>query len=215
MEVGKTMDLARAKPIATSRKGFFRDTLESLLVAILIFLVVRTFAFQAFRIPTSSMEQTLLPGDFLFVNKFAYGAELPFTDFRLPGYAKPKRGDIIVFQFPKDPKQDYIKRCIAVEGQTVEVRNKQIFVDGQLLDESYTIFRDPHVQSDVRDNMAPFKVPPGHLWMMGDNRDASYDSRYWGPVDMKLVRGKAWVTYFSWDKTRHLPRFGRMFHWIR
>lgn len=200
---------------ARARKGFLRETLESLGVALIIFLVVRTFAFQAFRIPTSSMENTLLPGDFLFVNKFAYGAMVPGLEFRLPGYAEPKAGDIIVFQFPEDPSQDYIKRCVATGGDTVEIRDKTLFVNGEAVEEDYTIHRDGNVKSDMRDNMAMFRVPPGHLFMMGDNRDFSYDSRFWGPVDMKLVRGKAWLTYFSWDKESKLPRFDRMFRWIR
>ena len=198
------------------RKGFLRETLESLGVALLIFLVVRTFAFQAFRIPTSSMENTLLPGDFLFVNKFAYGAMVPGLNTRLPGYSEPKRGDIIVFQFPEDPSQDYIKRCIALGGDTVEVRDKKVYVNGEMVsDQDYAVHRDPKMMPDVRDNLAAFKVPEGHLFMMGDNRDFSYDSRFWGAVDMKLVRGKAWITYFSWDKDSKLPRFDRMFRWIR
>lgn len=210
-----TTTVSNSEAPVRGRKGFLRETLESLGVALLIFLVVRTFAFQAFRIPTSSMENTLLPGDFLFVNKFAYGAMVPGLNSRLPGYSEPKRGDIIVFQFPEDPSQDYIKRCIALGGDTVEVRNKQVYVNGEPLDDSYAIHRDAKSMSDVRDNLAPVKVPPDHLFMMGDNRDFSYDSRFWGPVDMKLVRGKAWITYFSWDKDSKLPRFDRMFRWIR
>ncbi len=206
-----------------ARKGFWRETIESLAVALVIFFLVRTFAFQAFRIPTGSMEKTLLPGDFLFVNKFAYGAKLPFLDIRLPGYSEAKAGDIIVFQFPEDPKQDYIKRCVATEGQTVEIREKRVYIDGVLKEEPYAVFADTRVYPlgrgpagmPERDNMRPRKVPPHHLFMMGDNRDASYDSRGWGFVDLRLVRGKAWITYFSWDKSRNLPRFGRMFRWIR
>jgi len=161
------------------------------------------------------MEDTLLPGDFLFINKFAYGARLPFTDIRLPGYTHPKRGDIIVFEFPKDRKQDYIKRCVALAGQTVEVRNKRVYIDGVPQDEPYAVHKDPHINADIRDNFGPYRVPPGCLFMMGDNRDYSYDSRYWGPVDYKLVHGRAWFTYFSWDPKRHLPRPLRMFRPIR
>lgn len=197
-------------------KGFLRESAESLGVALLIFLVVRTFAFQAFRIPTSSMEETLLPGDFLFVNKFAYGAQVPFTDARLPGFTEPKRGDIIVFQFPENPDQDYIKRCVALGGDTVEIRDKQLFVNGQPAEDDFTIHRDPIIQKrGPRDNMEKIVVPAGHLFMMGDNRDESFDSRFWGPVDMTLVRGKAWVTYFSWDLKKKVPRFSRMFRLIR
>jgi signal peptidase I len=216
MGIETEMTTARAtKAPARAKKGFFREMIESLAVAFVIFLVIRTFAFQAFRIPTSSMENTLLPGDFLFVNKFAYGAMVPFIHVRLPGYTEPKPGDIIVFQFPEDPSQDYIKRCIAVGGDTVEIKNKQVYVNGKPIDQHYAVFRDPQLRADVRDNMGMVHVPPHHLFMMGDNRDRSYDSRFWGTVDMKLVRGKAWITYFSWDKKTKLPRFNRMFRWIK
>jgi signal peptidase I len=213
-------------PVARARKGSWREFLESLGVAVLIFLVIRTFAFQAFRIPTGSMENTLLPGDFLFVNKFFYGARLPFTEVRLPGFTEPHRGDIVVFQFPDDPSQDYIKRCIGVGGDVIEVKNKEVYVNGVRQEEPYIVHKDPALRADVRDNMPAVKVPPDHLFMMGDNRDFSYDSRFWGPVDMELVRGKAWITYFSWDKDQHLfsiggleikglPRISRMFRLIK
>jgi signal peptidase I len=209
--------LFRRRPERMSRpkKGFWHETIDSLLVAGIIFLVIRTFAFQAFRIPTGSMENTLLPGDFLFINKFAYGARLPFTSVRLPGYTHPRRGDVVVFEFPKDRKQDYIKRCVALAGQTVEVRDKDLYIDGVQQQESYVVHKDPHLTGDVRDNFGPYKVPPGCIFMMGDNRDQSYDGRYWGPVEMKLVHGKAWFTYFSWDPQKHLPRPLRMFRLIR
>jgi len=192
----------------------FRDFLESIFVALIIFLLIRTFAFQAFRIPTGSMENTLLPGDFLFINKFAYGARVPMTNVRLPGYSHPKRTDILVFEFPQDRKQDYIKRCVAVAGETVEVRQKQLFINGVPQNEPYVVHKDPHISNDVRDNFGPFRVPPNHIFMMGDNRDQSYDSRYWGPVDLRLVHGKAWVTYFSIDPKRYIPRPTRMFRLI-
>ena len=197
------------------KKGFFREMLDSIGFALVIFLVIRTFAFQAFRIPSSSMELTLLPGDFLFVNKFFYGAMIPFTETRLPGFSEPKSGDIIVFQYPQDPSQDYIKRCVAVGGDTVEVKNKQLFVNGVPAPSEFVIHRDPHIRPDGRDNLPAFKIPPGHLFMMGDNRDESSDSRFWGTVDTKLIRGKAWVTYFSWDMGKKRVRFKRMFKMIR
>ncbi len=209
----------RARPSAP--RGFLREMGESLFVAFLIFLAIRTLAFQAFRIPTGSMENTLLPGDFLFINKLAYGARLPFTDVRLPGYTQPKRGDIIVFEFPLDPKVDYIKRCVAVAGQTVEIRNKVLYIDGTPQTEPYVVhkdarvFNDPNSENFKRDNFPPFKVPPGHILMMGDNRDFSYDGRFWGPVDLRRVHGKAWVTYFSWNPEKKLPRPLRMFRLIR
>ncbi|MCA9728951.1 MAG: signal peptidase I, partial [Candidatus Eisenbacteria bacterium] len=195
-------------------------------IAVIIFLVIRTLAFQAFRIPTGSMENTLLPGDFLFVNKFFYGARVPFTEFRLPGFTEPHRGDIIVFQFPQNPKEDYIKRCIGVGGDVIEVKNKIVYVNGVPQDEPYTVHKDPDLKPGLRDNMPAVKVPPDHLFMMGDNRDFSYDSRFWGPVDLHLVRGRAWITYFSIDPDRSpikigshvipwVPRPSRMFHLIK
>lgn len=211
---------ARLETAPRAKKGFWRETGESLGVAFIIFLVIRTFAFQAFRIPTGSMEDTLLPGDFLFVNKFAYGARLPFSDFRLPGYTHPKRGDIIVFRFPRDIKQDYIKRCVGVAGDVIEVRERQLYVNGALQQEPYVVHKDAIVYNDprderyVRDHFGPYKVPPGCVFMMGDNRDNSWDGRYWGPVELRLIQGKAWLTYFSWDPDRHLPRPLRMFRII-
>ncbi len=215
MTTAKTLVGRGPVPVKQQRKSWTRETAESLGWALIIFLIVRTFAFQAFRIPTPSMEDTLLPGDFLFVNKFAYGAEIPFTDIRLPGFTEPQRGDIIVFQYPLKPEQDYIKRCVAIGGDTVEIRDKQVYVNGKPATGGYEVYRDPHIKRGQRDNMAEMKVPPGCLFMMGDNRDNSSDSRFWGVVDMKLVRGKAWVTYFSWDMDRNVPRFSRMFKLIK
>jgi signal peptidase I len=195
-------------------KGVLRETVESLGSAIVIFLVIRLFAFHAFRIPSESMENTLLIGDFLFVNKLAYGPRIPFTTTRLPGYTHPKPGDVIVFEYPRDRKVAYIKRCVATAGQTVEVRDKQLYVDGVLHNDSWAVHKDPRFDA-TRDNFGPYKVPPGFLFMMGDNRDRSSDSRVWGPLDERFIHGKAWAIYFSWDSIRHLPRFSRMFHLIR
>lgn len=195
-------------------KGVLRETVESLGSAIVIFLVIRLFAFHAFRIPSESMENTLLIGDFLFVNKLAYGPRIPFTTTRLPGYTHPKPGDVIVFEYPRDRKIAYIKRCVATGGQTVEVRDKQLYVDGVLHSESWGVHKDPRFDPP-RDNFGPYKVPPGFLFMMGDNRDRSSDSRVWGALDERFVHGKAWLIYWSWVDWRHWPRFSRMFHLIR
>src|SRR5262245_39906677 len=122
-----------------------REYLDTAIYAVALTLFLRVFVVQAFRIPSESMLPTLQVGDFLFVNKFEYGPKIPFTDWRLPGLSKPKPGDVIVFQFPLEPNRDYIKRCVAVAGQTVEVRDKQLFVDGQKREESYTIYEDQRV----------------------------------------------------------------------
>jgi signal peptidase I len=219
------MSLSPTKPATESpaarprrAKSVVREYVEAALWALALTLFLRAFVIQAFRIPSQSMENTLLIGDFLFVNKFEYGPKIPFTHVRLPGLRPPRPGDVIVFQFPQDPSKDYIKRCVAVGGQTVEVRNKQVFVDGKPRVEPYVIHSRPEVLPggyDRRDNCGPFTVPRGRLFMMGDNRDNSYDSRYWGPVDMDLVKGHAMFIYWSWDGERNWPRWERLFRVIR
>jgi signal peptidase I len=197
-----------------------REYVEAILWALVLTLFLRAFVIQAFRIPSESMLDTLLVGDFLFVNKFEYGPKIPFTHIRfgLPGLTRaPKRGDIIVFQYPNNPSQDYIKRCIATGGQTVEVRQKHVIVDGDTLSEPYAIHIDPAIRPagfDYRDNFGPFTVPQGELFMMGDNRDNSNDSRFWGPVKMDFVKGHAMFIYWSWDNERHWPRWSRLFRVI-
>src|SRR5262245_15806907 len=178
---------------AKRSKSIVREYVEAALWALVLTFFLRTFVIQAFRIPSQSMENTLLIGDFLFVNKFEYGPKIPFTHVRLPGLRKPKPGDVIVFQFPQNPRTDFIKRCVAVVVLTGEMRNKQLYVDAKPRVEPYVI----HSRADTlpagydhRDNTGPFTVPAGRLFMMGDNRDNSYDSRYWGPVDMDLVKGR-------------------------
>ena len=204
--------------MSTARRSTLRGYLEAIVWALLLTAVLRTFVIQAFRIPSESMVKTLLVGDFLFVNKFEYGAKVPFTQIRLPGLRPPHRGDIIVFQFPQDPSKDFIKRCIAVGGETLEVRDKHVYVNGRALTEPYVVHADSTVRPagfDYRDNFGPFTVPPGDLFMMGDNRDNSNDSRYWGPLDMSLVKGRAMFIYWSWDGQRALPRWNRLFRVIQ
>ena len=198
-------------------RSTLREYVEAAVWAAVLTLVLRAFVIQAFRIPSESMYDTLLKGDFLFVNKFEYGPKIPFTDIRLPGLRPPHRGDVIVFQFPQNPSQDFIKRCIATGGQTVQVVDKQVMVDGVELQEPYAKHSDPDIRPagyDFRDNFGPFTVPKGSLFMMGDNRDNSNDSRYWGPVDMDLVKGRAMFLYWSWDGDRRWPRWNRLFRLI-
>jgi signal peptidase I len=191
------------------RKSIVREYAEALLFAVVLVLFLRAFVIQAFRIPSGSMKNTLLVGDFLFVNKFIYGPKIPFTDHRLPGLRKPKPGDII------GEEKDFIKRCVAVEGQVVEIRNKVLYVDGVKTDESYVIHSDPRGSMPTRDNYGPTTIPPGHIFMMGDNRDDSHDSRYWDALSMERVKGKAIFLYFSWDNEKHLPRFKRFFNLVK
>jgi signal peptidase I len=188
---------------------------KAILTAVALALVIRTFGVQAFRIPSPSMEDTLLVGDHLFVSKFLYGAEIPFTGgIRLPGFRDPERGDVIVFRFPEDPSQDYIKRCVGVPGDTVEYRDKVLYVNGERQEEPYTKFADGDRISPNRDNFGPIEVPEGKYFMMGDNRDRSSDSRYWGFVDHTEIRGKAIFIYWSWDPDANTIRFSRLFDLI-
>ncbi len=214
-------DRSRAKAAAASGSTF-RENVESLAWALVLMLIVRVFLLQAFRIPSESMRDTLLVGDFLFVTKLDYGAKLPFTHVRLPGLRAPKQGDIIVFQWPPDPSQDFIKRCIATGGATVEIRHRDVFVDDRKLDEPYvrhTQRGEEPAALSPRDNLAANTVPPGHLFMMGDNRENSADSRYWGYVPMDLVKGRALFIYFStasrhWWDMPFFVRWDRLFRII-
>jgi signal peptidase I len=201
---------AQKKP-KKNAKETAREWTKSIILALILALIVRATVVQAFRIPTSSMEETLLVGDFLLVNKFLYGSKIPFTEIRLPKIRGPKIGDIIVFKHPTEGK-DFIKRCIGLPGDTVEIRNDVVYVNGEALDEPYKVL---HGYGGTMSNFGPVNVPKGHLFMMGDNRHNSYDSRSWGPLDMKHLKGKAMVIYFSWDKHKHFPRwirFGKLIH---
>ena len=203
---------------ANGPRSVTRDYLEAIAWAVAITLALRTFVIQAFRIPSESMCDTLLVGDFLFVSKLDYGAKIPFTHLRLPGLHKPRHGEVIVFQWPEDPSKDFIKRCIATGGQTVEVRHKQVYVDGTPQVEPYvkhTSASEDPAGYTPRDNYKPPTVAPGELFMMGDNRDNSNDSRFWGTVPLDLVKGRALFIYFStagttwWNGVLHI-RFDRL-----
>ena len=218
------------------RKNTTREYTEAILVALLAAMFLRAFVVQAFRIPTGSMKDTLLVGDFLLVNKFVYGVRtpdrIPIVDatipfFRLPAFKEPKNGDVVVFKYPKDEKLDYIKRCVAVSGQTVEVRAGELFIDGQSEGKRFDLGReyDPEEGRYVKytkistpygktyvirhyadgysngENFGPVTVPEGHYFMMGDNRDNSSDSRVWGFLPPENIVGEALIIYFSWDRS--------------
>lgn len=209
---------SKLTPMATenekiSSKSSLRENIEAILIAIVLALFIRTFVVQAFKIPSGSMKETLKIGDHILVNKFLYGTRIPFTDIALLPLTSPKHGDIVVFKFPEDPDKDFIKRVVGVEGDTIEIRNKQLFVNGAPADYEQAIFTDPvTIPRGVqpRDNFGPVRVPPGTLFVMGDNRDHSYDSRFWGGVDMKAVKGKAFMIYWSWDKENFGVRWSRI-----
>ena len=158
------------------------------------------------------MEDTLLVGDFLFANKFIYGAKLPFVNWRLPAIREPQPGDIIIFKYPGDKKTDYIKRCVAVEGQTVELKDETLYVDGKPVEEDYTKYLRG---SNYPREYGSYTVPEGHIFMMGDNRDNSADSRAWGPLNKNLIAGKAMFIYFSWNGEKNTVRFSRIGDIIR
>jgi len=192
-------------------KSKLRETVEAIVTALLLALLIRTFIIQAFKIPSGSMLETLQIGDHILVNKMFYGTpvDFPFTSrtlFHTPHFTDPKHGDVVVFKFPDDPGRDFIKRVIGVPGDRIEIRSKKVFRNGQLVREPYTVFKDPNVRlnGDARDNKAEFVVPKNQYFVMGDNRDYSLDSRFWGFVDRSLIRGKALVLYWSWNRDADL-----------
>ncbi|MEW6600389.1 MAG: signal peptidase I [Nitrospirota bacterium] len=232
------------------RKSKLREYVEAIIIAVFLALLIRAFVVQAFKIPSGSMIPTLLIGDHILVNKFTYGITLPFSDSRVLMFNQPKRGDVIVFSFPKNKDQeecisvsknisyrfsnawssgnpfylfrddckDFIKRVIAVGGDTIEVKNKIVYINDEPLDEPYTIHNDLSVEGQPRDFFGPFTVPRGSFFVMGDNRDQSYDSRFWGIVDLNEIKGKAFIMYWSWDAEANLlnqvrwSRLGKLIH---
>jgi len=201
------------KETAVKKKSIFREYLEAIIIAGILALFIRTFVVQAFKIPSGSMEDTLLIGDHILVNKFLYGTVIPFTDKKVLPLSEPKRGDIIVFKYPGDESKDFIKRVIGTPGDVLQVINKKVFINGKPLDETYTVYKDDEVLPkalQARDNFGPVKVPPGKYFMMGDNRDKSHDSRFWGFVNENKIIGKAMIIYWSWDTDSSWVRWRRM-----
>jgi signal peptidase I len=186
-----------------------REYIESFGIALIMALIIKCSVVEAYKIPSGSMEDTLLVGDFLLANKFIYGAKIPLLPIHLPALREPKPGDIVIFKYPQNPKVNYIKRCVATEGQVVEIRDKVLYVDGKRFpDPTFAKYtdRDNHAPGrDPRDNFGPYKVPKGNLFMMGDNRDNSADSRYWGPLPRELVLGEAMIIHWSWAPDDQAP----------
>jgi signal peptidase I len=183
------------------KKKFFKDYLEPLVLAVLIALFVRTFVIQAFKIPSGSMEPTLWVGDYLLVNKFIYGIKIPLTETKVFRFVNPRRGDIIVFPYPKDPSKDFIKRVIGMGGEKVEIIQGEIYINDRLISDPWGHF-EKIVPADYLqriENFGPVIVPEDSLFVMGDNRNNSEDSRFWGFLRVNTVVGKAFVLYFSWD----------------
>ncbi len=189
------------------KKGVIREYAEAAVIAILLALFIRTFVVQAFKIPSGSMKPTLLVGDHILVNKFLYGIKIPFTDKTLIPISEPKRGDIIVFIYPVDPEKDFIKRVIGIPGDTVEIKGEKVFINGKPYHDEHGFYSKTG-STDARmgkvDHFGPVTVPKDHLFVMGDNRNHSYDSRFWGFVPLSSVKGKAFIIYWSWP---HWKRF--------
>ena len=183
-------------------KSTAREYFETVVIAVILALFIRTWVVQAFKIPTGSMENNLLIGDHLLVNKFVFNPLVDGTEFLTPT-GTVERGDILVFKFPEDPERDFIKRVVGLPGETLEVRDQDVFIDGRKLDEPY-LDRMPALPGgaialDRRDNYGPITIPAAHYFMMGDNRGNSQDSRFWGPLPHANVKGKAFVIYWSFD----------------
>ncbi len=179
------------------KKSKFREYAEALLIAFVLALIIRTFIVQAFKIPSESMLETLQVGDHLLVTKFAYGVKMPFGDDYIIEGSDPAYGDVIVFEYPKDPSLDYIKRVVGLPDDIIEVKNKQLFRNGEIVKEDYIKHSDPNGNFPTRDNFGPYRVPKGEYFVLGDNRDNSQDSRFWGSVKKSAIRGKAWRIYWS------------------
>jgi signal peptidase I len=209
---------AAAKAAPVRKKSALRENFEAILVAVVLALFIRTFIVQAFKIPSGSMLHTLQIGDHILVNKFIYGVKLPFLGKTLIPVKDPHRGDIVVFKYPNDPSKDYIKRVVGVAGDTIEVRRKQLFVNGKPARYEQAIHLDSRIfpaSGAPRDYFGPVTVPDGCLFVMGDNRDQSSDSRFWGFVDLEAVKGKAFVIYWSWDKKKFGVRWDRLGNLIK
>lgn len=208
------------------------EWVKSIGIAIVLFLVIRTFLVEAFRIPTGSMENTLLVGDFLLVNKAVYGAQLPGTSLGLPAFGTPTRGDVVVFRPPHEPDKNYVKRLVGVPGDTLSMQDKVLYINGEPQAEPYVQHIDPLGQPvhlpemqwqrsylapgvdpdqyrPTRDTWGPIVVPEGYYFVLGDNRDDSEDSRYWGFVEASAIKGKPLFIYYSFN-----PNVLRPFPWV-
>ncbi len=211
---------ATQTPEQKTARNLFQEYSEAFVVAVILAILIRAFLVQAFKIPSRSMVPTLLEGDHILVSKFLYGVRIPFTDERWPRFTSPQRGDVIVFVFPREREKDFIKRVVAVEGDTVLIKDKQLYINGKEATDEAALHSDLSIRKnpgDPRDNFGPVKVPKDRLFVMGDNRDESLDSRFWGFVPVKDVKGEAFMIYYSRNHSRRLPgiRYDRLFSLIR
>lgn len=240
---GKTSDISKPSENLHSQRG---SRFRSILWTLFVLFLLRAFVVQAYVIPSESMQNTLLPGDFLLVAKFVYGIQIPYTTLKVLEWNQPKPGETVVFNFPLNLRRDFVKRCVAVAGDTVEIRHKALYINGRRMDEPYVIHTDPrefpHILGEfpdtsseeireayqkawefhrfadnpnVRDNFGPVVVPPGAIFVMGDNRDNSLDSRFFGPLPLSYVKGRPLVIYFSWDPSGPWWKVWERIRWSR
>jgi signal peptidase I len=208
-----TIDSLESNREGIKVKSVFREYLEAILWAVVLALVIRTCVLQSFKIPSGSMEDTLLVGDYLLVNKFIYGIQIPFTDLRLPMLRTPRQGDVLVFKYPNDRSKDFIKRVIGVPGDEIQIRNKHVYVNGIPYNNPHEIHKDPRLLTqgvNPRDNLDPIRVPANSYFVMGDNRDNSNDSRFWGFVNKSDLVGLAIIKFWSWDNNAWQVRWQRI-----
>jgi signal peptidase I len=200
MEVTPVQTITAARLASRKKQTFVKEYIEAVLIALVIAVILRMFVVQAYRVNSGSMESTLLTGDFIFVNKFSYY------------FSEPKVGDIIVFEYPLNPSKDFIKRIVALPGQKVEIVDKNLYVDDELVpDAGGVIHRDPEIIPELfspRDNFGPFEIPAGQYFVLGDNRDDSQDSRFWGFLESKYIKGKGMFIYWSWEPDSNAPTIG-------
>ena len=205
-----------------------KESIRSVFYAIFLAVLIRATLVQAYHIPSGSMEDTLLEGDYVLGDKVTFGTQIPdripilntkLPSFRMPGFRRPNPGDLVIFEFPEDPTRDFIKRCVAVEGQTVEIKNKALYVEGEPFENpsgvKYTDRRDLPRRFSQRDNFGPYKVPPGYIFVMGDNRDNSYDSRFWGPVALDKIKAHPLLIYHSWNPSGSVWNLLKKIRWWR
>jgi signal peptidase I len=203
----------RETELVVKKKSIVREYAESIIIALLLALVIRTYLVQAFKIPSGSMEDTLVIGDHLLVSKFIYGTRIPFTDSQIIKVRDPRQGDVIVFEYPEDPSKDFIKRVIGTPGDVVEGRDKKVYVNGKLYQNPHEVHKEKETiprEMNPRDSFGPVTVPANSYFVMGDNRDRSYDSRFWGFVTRDKIKGLAFIKYWSWDSEKLRPRLGNI-----
>jgi signal peptidase I len=195
------------------KKSVFREYAEAAIIAVLLALFIRTFVVQAFKIPSGSMEPTLLVGDHILVNKFIYGVKIPFIRKTIIPVSEPQREDVVVFIYPVDKSKDFIKRVIGMPGDTIEMIGSRLYINGKPFQDSHAFYAESKERSGQNlasaNRIGPITVPPDHFFVMGDNRDHSYDSRFWGFVPSVAIKGKAFIIYWSW------PNWKRFLHLIR